>query len=426
MEVTNSTHEAKLLRHQIDFIFDKTTPFLSLIAGYRAGKTYALCYKILYMMSINTMADFALLEPTYGMITRVLIPTMTGILETHNIPYVLRKSEGHFLIDLGGVKKKCFLLSAENYQRAAGLTLSCFGIDECDLMNKEVANAAWNMMVSRLTKGEYMQGFAVSTPEGYNFCYEFFEENKDDDRRLIRASTYDNPFIDAKYFDNMAKTHTAQQLEAYLKGYFVNLTSGQVYYSFDRVLNHTDKTINDATPGTMLHLGIDFNVNVMATTVNIIDNGDRIFQIDELFGDKNTESLIRTIKTKYPNRRISVYPDATGDSSKSSASQSDIAMLRNAGFEVKVKSVNPRIKDRVNAVNAKLCNSRGERTFFINTRTCKQTTKTLEQQGYDKNGMPDKSGSGASDLSHYGDAAGYPIAYLYPVQSKMAGVIIKQ
>jgi hypothetical protein len=176
----------------------------------------------------------------------------------------------------------------------------------------------------------------------------------------------------------------------------------------------------------MLHLGIDFNVNVMATTVNIIDNGDRIFQIDELFGDKNTESLIRTIKAKYPNRRISVYPDATGDSNKSSASQSDIAMLRNAGFEVKVKSVNPRIKDRVNAVNAKLCNSRGERTFFINTRTCKQTTKTLEQQGYDKNGMPDKSGSGASDLSHFADAVGYPIAYNWPVQSKMAGVIIKQ
>jgi hypothetical protein len=96
-------------------------------------------------------------------------------------------------------------------------------------------------------------------------------------------------------------------------------------------------------------------------------------------------------------------------------------MLRNAGFDVKVKSVNPRIKDRINAVNAKLCNARGERTFFINTKICKQTTKSLEQQGYDKNGMPDKS----SGLDHFSDSVGYLFAYRYEVKSNMNGVIYK-
>jgi hypothetical protein len=388
-----------------------------------SGKTYSLCVKALQLALANPELPGIMCEPVAAMIGRVLVPTMNALLYELNIAFNLNKSEGSYDIDFGdGNPRKIWLLSSENYGRAAGISASWFGVDECDLMKKNVATDAVNMLVSRLTRGNQMQGVVVSTPEGYNFCYDFFEENAGDDRRLIRASTYDNPFIDPSYFENMAKTHTAQQLEAYLKGYFINLTTGQVYHAFDRHLNHTDKTINDVPTNVPLHLGIDFNVNVMATTVNIIDNSDRVFQINELSGSKNTESRIKTIKQLYPGRPIIVYPDATGNSDKSSASISDIAMLRNAGFDVKVKSVNPRIKDRINAVNAKLCNARGERTFFINTKICKQTTKSLEQQGYDpKTSMPDKS----SGLDHFSDSVGYLFAYRYEVKSMMNGVIYK-
>ena len=409
---------AELLKHQIEFISDIDTPFVALIAGYRAGKSYSLCYKMLYMMSLNTQADFALLEPTYGMITRVLIPTMTSILEKHNIPYELLKSEGCYKINMGGVIKTCWLLSAENYTRAAGLTLSCFGIDEIDLMKKDLAQASWNMMVSRLTKGEHIQGFCCSTPEGYNFCYEFFEENAGPDRKLIRASTYENPFVDPIYFENMEKTHTAEQLKAYLNGYFINLTTGNVYYAFDRRSNDTNLCTHDWHQSYPISCGVDFNVNNMACVIGMFE-GENVYITEEIIGAKNTEALIKTLKERFPNREIHIYPDSSGNADKTSASYSDIALLKNAGFQVFYKSKNPFVKDRVASVNAKLQNANGIRSLFINTQNCKQLTKSLEQQGYDSTGAPDKSGG----LDHLLDAIGYLIYYRFPVQGKASAKI---
>ena len=80
--------EVELLQHQVDFVEDVTTPFLGFVGGYRSGKTFSLCYKALYLASLNEM-DGALLEPTYGMITKVLIPTMSEILYELEIPFVL-------------------------------------------------------------------------------------------------------------------------------------------------------------------------------------------------------------------------------------------------------------------------------------------------------------------------------------------------
>lgn len=411
-------NNAELLQHQIDFITDVETPFLALCAGYRGGKSYALCYKMLYLMSLNTMADFALLEPTYGMITRVLIPTMTGILEKHKIPYQLNKSDGNFKIKMGDQIKTCWLLASENYTRAAGLTLSCFGMDEVDLMKKDIATAAWNMMVSRLTKGEHLQGFACSTPEGYNFMHEFWVENAGPDRRLIRASTRDNPFIDDSYIENMKRTHSAQQLEAYLDGFFVNLTTGQVYYNFDRTTNSTNLTLSDWHSSHAIHCGVDFNVNNMACTVAMLE-GETVYFVEEIIGCRNTEHLITTLQERYPGRTIYVYPDASGSADKTSASRSDIAQLKSAGFIVQARLKNPPVKDRVASFNAKLCNSLGIRSIYVNIHNCPQLVKGLEQQGYDKTGAPDKS----SGLDHSLDGAGYLIYFLFPITGKATATI---
>ena len=402
--------ELELLQHQIDFIEDFTTPFLGLVGGYRSGKTYCLCVKAIHMASINSKADGAILEPTYGMITRVLIPTMNTLLYQLKIPFNLNKSDGYYDLQLGKDTKRIWLLSAENYMRAAGMTLSWFGIDEVDLMKLDVATASFNMMTSRLTVGENIQSFVCSTPEGYNFLYEFFEENCAADRRLIRASTYDNPFVDTIYFENMKKTHTSKQLEAYLYGHFVNMTDGNVYYSFERSKHHTNKTMNEY-PNHIIHCGSDFNVGQYATPIGIIDK-DVIYLLDEISNGRNTEDTIQIIKNRYPGRQIMVYPDASGGDSFKTA-VSDVKLFKDAGFEVYNRTKNPRIKDRVASVNAKLLNSKDKVGMFINTTICKSTTKTLEQQGF-VNGIPDKT----SGLDHMGDALGYFVYFRYPLQGQ--------
>lgn len=407
-----------VLQHQFDFINDTTHRFVGLVGGYRSGKTFALCIKAIQLASVNTELPGIICEPVNGMITRTLIPTMNGILNTLKIPFNLNKSEGSYDLILAGQERKIWLLSAENYERAAGISASYFLMDEVDLMKKDVAIAAFNMLVSRLTRGEQMQGCCVSTPEGFNFLHEFFEEKKDESKVLYRGSTYDNPFIDQSYFDNMAKTHTGQQLEAYLKGFFVNLTTGQVYYNFDRSSNSTNLNLSDWHDSHAIHCGVDFNVNHMACTVAMLEN-ETVYFVEEIIGCRNTEHLISTLQDRYPRRTIYIYPDASGSADKTSASKSDIAMLQSVGFKVQARLKNPPVKDRIASMNAKLCNSLNNRSLFVNINNCPQLVKGLEQQGYDKTGAPDKS----SGLDHALDAAGYLIYFLFPITGKATATI---
>jgi hypothetical protein len=114
---------------------------------------------------------------------------------------------------------------------------------------------------------------------------------------------------------------------------------------------------------------------------------------------------------------IYIYPDSSGKNRKSvGASETDISLMRNAGFIMRFKSTNPAVKDRVNAMNGMFCNSKGERRYKVNTKKCPNYTEKLEQQIY-KNGEPEKDGT--EDVN---DAGGYFIAHEYPIIKPVANI----
>lgn len=356
----------------------------------------------------------AILEPTYGMIKRVLIPTITAILKQIKLPYTLTKSEGSLVLHFPDHDAVIYLLAAENYQRAAGLTLAYFLCDEFDLIEPNIAEESWKMMCSRLTGGNVVQGCVVSTPEGFRAMYKIFVEKENTNTRLIRARTKDNPFIRPEYIDMLMTQFPQAQLRAYLDGEFVNLTQGNVYYNFDRTLHHTDRTLQSFKPNSIIHCGLDFNVGNSTIVTYVIEDG-KLYIVDEVTGIKNTEEMIRVLKQKYAGREIRVYPDAAGGQAHTNASLSDIALLKQAGLQVYHNNKNPRVRDRVNSVISKLMDGNGNISLYINTTQCKSVSKGLEQQTYDsKTGAPDKT----MGLDHSLDAMGYVISYLYPVTGR--------
>ena len=164
---------------------------------------------------------------------------------------------------------------------------------------------------------------------------------------------------------------------------------------------------------------MDFNVQKMAATVYVV-RGDTWHAVAELKDILDTPDMIRVIRERWQDQghRIIVYPDASGGSRKSvDASSSDIALLTQARFEVRAKSKNPAVKDRVLAVNAALNKGR----LFVNDKLCPTTARCLEQQAYDANGEPDKSAGN----DHQNDATGYPIAYEMPIRKPVAAVGVK-
>jgi hypothetical protein len=184
-----------------------------------------------------------------------------------------------------------------------------------------------------------------------------------------------------------------------------------IYTHFDPMLNRCD---DYPLPSDRLLIGMDFNVGKMAAIVHITRN--RLPRaVDEFLNLQDTPAMIAAIKQRFPHhtqtRLITIYPDAAGNSRKSvNAQESDIALLRQAGFGIVVDGSNPPVKDRINAMNTAFCSPDGRRDYLVNTARCPGYKQALLKQVW-KNGEPDKSGG----WDHANDAGGYLIAKLLPV-----------
>ena len=74
------------------------------------------------------------------------------------------------------------------------------------------------------------------------------------------------------------------------------------------------------------------------------------------------------------------------------------------------------MKDRYTAVNTGFEKNR----VFVNDTTAPEAAYCLEQQAFDKNGVPDKE----SGKDHQNDATGYPIVYEMPVRKPIRQINI--
>jgi len=251
----------------------------------------------------------------------------------------------------------------------------------------------------------------VSTPEGYRAFYRIFVEEAGEGKRLIRAKTTDNYHLPQDYIDTMRSQYPAELIAAYLNGEFTNLTSGTVYTQYDRTLN--DTSVQDEGTGD-IHIGIDFNVGAMSAIAHIVKDL-KAYAVDEFLEMFDTPELIEVLENKYQGRKVFVYPDAAGNARKSvNANESDIKLLRQAGFTVRANNKNPAIMDRVNGLNSMFCNAQNERRYFVNTNKCPKYSKALEQQAYDDSTkMPDKK-NGHDNMGV--DASGYLVSYLFPLR----------
>lgn len=410
-----------LLKWQHDFLIDTEHKYLAAICGYGAGKSITLAYKAIYLASLNAGYEGAVMSPTFPMLMDVMVKKMQEACGKISIRYTFEKAAKKFILHWpGGKSTLIHLMAAENWDRNAGYELAFACLDEMDRIDRDDAHEAWKMMCSRLRKGRVFQICAVSTPKGYNFCYDFWYKDArnekgeyDPERRIIHASNRENPFLKPDYIPNLLKTHSPKECEALIDGKFVNMTSGSVYYTFDRELSKTAKTLAEF-PNAILNIGVDFNVGNTSATVGVVDGkGGVIYIVDEFVGCANSEDLVAKITRKYPNRRIIYYPDSAGNASHSNSSFTDIQILhRTPNCDIKYHPKSPPIKDRVGSVNARIKNGLGERRLFVNTTTCPKLTDSLEQQAYDDFEKPSKSG----DLDHIVDALGYFIYYRYPIK----------
>ncbi|WP_315386595.1 phage terminase large subunit [uncultured Stenotrophomonas sp.] len=392
--------------------------FRAFVGGFGSGKTWVGCGSLCQHAWEFPRIPAGYFAPSYPQIRDIFYPTVEEVAFDWGLRAQINQSNKEVHLYAGRQYRSTVICrSMDKPASIVGFKVGKALVDEIDTLKKKKAHEAWRKIIARLrVKAPGLQnGIDVTTtPEGFNFVYEQFEQIPGSDLKKaalygkVHASTYDNEaFLPEDYIESLFETYPEQLVLAYIRGLFVNLTTGSVYGAFSRKLNGTTATI---AVGEALHVGMDFNVMNMTAVICVIRN-DQPMALEELTGIRDTPAMITALRERFPDNRITVYPDASGGSAHTNnASVSDLGLLRAAGFTVRVAGANPRIRARVVSVNAMICNAKGKRRLLVNPYGCPKTTEALEKQAYDENGMPDKT----TGFDHPPDALGYFIHTRFP------------
>lgn len=399
--------QATLTQPQADF-FLSTAKHPAFVGGFGSGKSETLAQRAIADAAHGAGSLIGIYAPTYDLLKLVNVTRIELKLHEHGIAHKWHGQDKAIYTSRPGFGDFIFR-TMDTPERIVGYETFCAHADELDTLKTEHARAAWNQIIARNRQvlpnfAAHNRAAAYTTPEGFRFTHDRWVVHGGGDYQLFRAPTYSNPYLPADYVDTLRRSYPAQLIDAYLEGKFVNLTSGNVYSSFDRKRCDSGEVIRQGEP---LYIGQDFNVGQMFSAI-CVRRASGFHAVAELAGLLDTPELCRVLKERFAGHEITIYPDASGGGRRTvDASQSDLRLLRNAGFRIRVSSRNPAVRDRILAMNQAFEAAK----LWVNARECPTLAAALEQQAYAKNGEPDKEGG----HDHPNDALGYLAVREMPV-----------
>jgi len=264
----------------------------------------------------------------------------------------------------------------------------------------------------------------IGTPKGRrNHFYEIFQSaGEQPDWSAFQYTTEQGGLVSKEEVEQARRELDERTFRTEYQASFESLGVGLAYFAFDRAKN---VGVCHYNPNFPLFWALDFNRDPLCSVVGHW-NKNVVLVLDELIVPKSytlaacEEFLERTKDLAGRPLKVHVYGDPAGSSEHTSASRTDWQIVRDFfgrypdRFSVTfcVPSSHPLQKDRVNCVNAMLCNHAGQQRLFIRPH-CKQLIKDFEQVCW----KADANGNAMGQLdksdpmrTHASDALGYFIA----------------
>jgi len=429
--------KVNVLPHQ-KLYAENRDPFIGIVAGYGSGKSDADVFRTFslarYRNKLGQKISLVLTAPTYRILKDANIPDYMEFLEKYKIRNIYRDNDKKVILQAKELEGEIWFRSADKPENIVGFDATDAILDEFDIQKPAKQKDVWTKINGRM-RGCQNATLAISTTaEGFRYTYQLFHE--DNIGKLINARTYHNTFLPETYiWNNLFKQYGnnvpnvkpedlswdecyleyyTPLLGQYVGGEFVNVNGLAAYYAF-----HRDKCvldIEDYRPHTReIYIGIDFNVNPLCFTVGEIIAGQLIIFEEYHLNNSNTFEAAEKIAEKYAEYFIRIYPDMTGANRKTSATISDIQILRKIPNSQIIGTSNPRVRDRLNAVNNAINTDKVKIT-----KNCRHLINDLEKVVTDSYGDIDKSDA---ELTHMSDAFGYKICKLFPIKTGNRNII---
>jgi hypothetical protein len=388
-----------------------------MFGGFGSGKSEGLIIRLVTLMEQDPGISVGHYFPSYKLAKRRGLSGVQAYLKRLGYAYILNKSDLTITIPALG-NGVYYLDTYHDPDAIVSYEIAHGGVDELDTLKKEQAEHVWRKISERIRENTTHPcgntlAVASTTDQGVNgFCFEKWGEGENIEQgyHYIKAGTDSNKFLPDGYVEQIKKNYDPIMADAFIYGGWVSFTKNKVYHFFNRDKHHTNRVITEEDK--FLHIGLDFNIGGTCATVWVIDDNKPI-AVDE-FSSHDTYDFINNL-TRYKEKKIIVFPDASGRSGSTNATLSDIGLIEQAGYEVDAPEANPAVRDRVNAVNALLSHDRME----INTDKCPNLTHALETQGYILSGAgkgtPEKSDKHPA-IDDWVDASGYFLNRKWPVR----------
>lgn len=387
-------------------IADDPARFKVVCSGRRFGKTFLSLRQLCYYARIPNREIFYV-TTSYRAAKMILWKPLKRKLQ--DLRWVKKINETELSITLVN-DTTISLKGSEDPDKLRGVSLSYLVIDEAASCRLE---ELWRTVLRPALADQKGDALFIGTPAGVNNAfYDLFQFARDPlnaDWSAYQYTTVEGGFVSPEEIAAAQRDMTEKQFRQEFLASF-ETTAERVAWSWDRQHN----IVKDYQPQLKeILIGMDFNVN--PCTAAIAERvGDTLTVFDEIsIYSSNTDEIADEIQSRYPKSKITVFPDPAGSQRKTSANgQTDHKILANRGFRVLAPHRHDPVKDRINATNARFCNSLGERRLFV-TANCKNTIESLDKHSF-KAGttVPDKD----TGYDHMFDALSYMVAYLFPIK----------
>lgn len=379
-----------------------------------------------------------IIAPTYGQVTDIYYPLLAHQLGLASLAIKDSRDLGRFWFSRGVELR---LLSFEAVERMRGLGAYFVVNDEMRDWTKGVgAKEAWESIIQPCIGTRWSPKMAksmgasspgrsltISTPKGYDYLYDMYNfQEKDNTWKSYHFDYTKSPLLDPEEIErakaNIDPMKFAREYLASFKD-----SGNHVFYCFDRKL-HVKNNIQELQDNEDVHICIDFNVDIQASSMFVIRSNQAFF-LDEFQGHPDTETLAIAIKTRYnkfsngktirdngSNRKIYCYPDPSGNSRKTSASvgATDFSILRSHGLIVLAHSAAPKIVDSVACVNRMLLTADGRTHMYVHPR-CSGLIASLERTAWVDNNSDSATIDKKAGVEHFSDGVRYGIEYVFPI-----------
>jgi len=411
----------KLIDHpvQLELINDDTR-FKVVPAGRRSGKTERFKRFVVKQAMKNPGKSFFVGAPTINQVKRIYWNDLK--LLSFSSLFERKPSETELTIYFPN-DSTISLIGFDQPQRFEGQVWHGGGIDEI----ADIKETAWAENISPALDTinpkdpDYRAWcWLIGVPDGLNHYYEMAEYAKvsgDPDWKLYTWKSSD--ILPSDIIESAKRRMSAKQFRQEYEASF-ETAQGRVYedYSND---NYSDAQLDESEVILWMH---DFNYTPMSSAIGV-RRQDCLYLVDEIVLESAVarQSALEFVERfkDHKNKHVIIYGDPAGKAGEKHGHASDYTemeqVLRENSWQVqrKVKAAAPAIKDRQNAVRAKIRNAANEVSLFVNPQKCVYTHKGL-------NTVQIKEGSTFlevdSPYQHITTAIGYCVDYEWPITMK--------